>query len=84
MCVCVGWRMVVVVVEGGRVLRLYDPLDENKHVHLRPDDVRDVSCSLVEKKTCRITTSPVAPAATAAPLPARPLTRPFARLMFFP
>lgn len=51
MCVRVGWRVVVKGRWGGGrdwVLRLYDPLDENKHVHLWPDDACDVSYGLVE------------------------------------
>lgn len=53
-CVCCvvggGWWWWLGVAEEGWALRLYDTLDENKHVHLRPDDARDVSRSLVQTK----------------------------------
>lgn len=45
-----GWLWWLGLLEGGWALRLYDALDENKHVHLRPDDARDMSRSLVEMK----------------------------------
>lgn len=51
-----GWRFgclcTWVAGEGGSwgCSRLYDPLDENKHVHFGQDDECDVSRSLLEMK----------------------------------